>query len=116
MQVFDSYADVNGTWWGLCEEEDLSASVSITSYFNSLRVRQSSDTIGVTLNATVSTIIGNACNTPSPTNQPISQPILFPYELSLPEIYSERPVVMRGVHIVGRSFCETESDLPTTYI
>lgn len=59
IEVTDNYADTNGTWWFLCEAATEpggklgSSTLAITSYFNTLYIKQKSGTSGVQLNATV---------------------------------------------------------------
>jgi len=59
IEVTDNYADTNGTWWFLCEAitgpggRIRSSTLAITSYFNTLYIKQKSHTSGVQLNATV---------------------------------------------------------------
>jgi hypothetical protein len=59
IEVTDNYADSNGTWWFLCEANPDSGgrigslTLTITSYFNTLYLRQKSGAAGVQLNATV---------------------------------------------------------------
>jgi hypothetical protein len=59
IEVTDNYADTNGTWWFLCEEitgpggRARSSTLAITSYFNTLYIKQKSGNSGVHLNATV---------------------------------------------------------------
>ncbi|PSN38794.1 hypothetical protein C0J52_23227 [Blattella germanica] len=59
IEVTDNYADANGTWWFLCESNPGqegrigSSTLAITSYFNTLYIRQRSGATGVRLNATV---------------------------------------------------------------
>lgn len=65
-QIFDNYADKNGTVWHLCEieispddDDDVSmqpSPIHITSYLNTLHIRQyAGSDIGVKLNASVRT-------------------------------------------------------------
>jgi hypothetical protein len=59
VEVTDNYADTNDTWWFLCEAaaelggRHGSSTLAITSYFNTLYIKQKSGTVGVHLNATV---------------------------------------------------------------
>ncbi|KAJ9597354.1 hypothetical protein L9F63_011794 [Diploptera punctata] len=59
IEVTDNYADSNGTWWFLCKTNPDtrgqlgSSTLTITSYFNTLYIRQRSGAAGVQLNATV---------------------------------------------------------------
>jgi hypothetical protein len=59
IEVTDNYADTNGTWWFLCEAatelggRSGSSTLAITSYFNTLYIKQKSRASGVQLNATV---------------------------------------------------------------
>ena len=59
IEVTDNYADINGTWLFLCEAFTGpggrlgSSTLAITSYFNTLYIKQKSHTSGVQLNATV---------------------------------------------------------------
>lgn len=56
IEVRDNYADSNGTWWRLCETEQDVPPLAITSYLNSLQVRQINKAVsgmGVRLNASV---------------------------------------------------------------
>jgi hypothetical protein len=59
IEVTDNYADTNGTWWFLCEATTDpggklgTSTLAITSYFNTLYIRQKSGASGVRLNATV---------------------------------------------------------------
>lgn len=56
IEVRDNYADSNGTWWRLCESEHDVPPLAITSYLNTLHVRQLNNAVagtGVRLNASV---------------------------------------------------------------
>ena len=62
IEVRDHYADRNGTWWQFCEadHEDTSSHLAITSYLNTITLKQFSNNskVGVALNATLSVIPG----------------------------------------------------------
>ncbi|KAK6632810.1 hypothetical protein RUM43_013581 [Polyplax serrata] len=57
IEVTDNYADENGTWWFLCEMKNdpsvVIPSLAITSYLNTLHIRQKSISVGTRMNATV---------------------------------------------------------------
>ncbi len=61
IEVRDHYADRSGTWWQFCEGNQPDTShLAITSYLNTITVKQISDnsTRGVLLNASLSVIPG----------------------------------------------------------
>lgn len=59
IEVSDNYADSNGTWWFLCETKvGPEQPITITSYLNTLHVRQRSTEIGVNLNGSVRVLPG----------------------------------------------------------
>lgn len=55
IEIVDNYADDNGTWWFLCEvPSDLffpTPQLAITSYLNTLHIRQRSLSVGAKMNA-----------------------------------------------------------------
>lgn len=60
LEINDSYADVNGTWWFLCQAEEdpdlyflSTPPLAITSYLHSLHIRQRSLSIGIRMNVTI---------------------------------------------------------------
>ena len=57
IEITDNYADENGIWWHLCDlQTDYSfatSSLAITSYLNTLYIRQKNFKRGTRLNATV---------------------------------------------------------------
>lgn len=61
IEVRDHYADRNGTWWQFCEADRQEISqLTITSYLNSLTIKQISENSkdGVLLNASLSVVPG----------------------------------------------------------
>nr|CAD7431862.1 unnamed protein product [Timema monikensis] len=52
IEVSDNYADMNGTWWFLCEDS-VGETLAITSFLNTIHVRQRSEQFGVRLNGTI---------------------------------------------------------------
>ncbi|KAK5642078.1 hypothetical protein RI129_008245 [Pyrocoelia pectoralis] len=58
IEIYDNYADNNGTHWFLCSKENENALVpqapiAISSYLNTLSVRQKSEKVGIPLNASI---------------------------------------------------------------
>lgn len=71
LQIYDSYADINGSFWSLCKLADeiyrdsssllLPSPIHITSYLNSLHIRQkTTDSNYLKLNGTVRVQPGNS--------------------------------------------------------
>jgi hypothetical protein len=62
LEVKDSYAELNGTWWKLCEAQGgYAPPMTIVSYLNSIHVRQLSapgSPYGMRLNVSVSLRVG----------------------------------------------------------
>ncbi|CAG2059140.1 unnamed protein product, partial [Timema podura] len=52
IEVSDNYADMNGTWWFLCEDS-VEETLAIASFLNTIHVRQRSEQFGVRLNGTI---------------------------------------------------------------
>lgn len=59
IDVIDNYADINGTSWHLCFDKDVldlsmaSAPLAITSYLNTLHIRQRGGLNGIPLNGSL---------------------------------------------------------------
>ncbi|KAJ8941047.1 hypothetical protein NQ318_015524 [Aromia moschata] len=58
IEVFDNYSDANGTSWKLCYDADVEAIVPVTpiyisSFLNTLHVRQRSESAGIPLNGSL---------------------------------------------------------------
>lgn len=57
LEVYDKYSDVNGTFWRLCYDDDnddtVLAPIKISSFLNTLHVRQKNDFTGIPLNGTL---------------------------------------------------------------
>lgn len=59
IEIYDNYADSNGTQWYLCyykENENIfvpQAPIAISSYINTLHIRQKSKAVGIPLNGTL---------------------------------------------------------------
>lgn len=60
LEVYDKYSDTNGTLWKLCydgeSEDNLIAPIKISSFLNTLHLRQKSELIGIPLNGSLKVV------------------------------------------------------------